>query len=723
MSKLKDFVKNVFWHISPTYRRTELLLKEVKNLSDLQHSAIKKTSSVILKQEEELNGLKLSLSDHMSSVESLWGKVCEHEYGLDGLKSHLTVQVSNIEMFVDRFGKLEKKFNTKKVETVKDKIIWGTGDMAKHAFEHFTRDSLSHVICFVDTKDSGYVFCGKPVISYAEFAKMHSKYDVIVCTFDVNEYLRYLGDADVANFTIWQEHFALSAEKKENIVFDILRKFDVVNSKRKIIYGKYNRDIAFRYYGRDAIYAFVNDVATTDTRYMDKPIIVTADLVLLQDEYDIVICSKDHEEVSELLREMGIYKFNNSILLSYYTERNRDVRFRQSKHNISDPDTFLALKGSLRCPEILNEIRQVDFIENPQLLDSYQKHLKMLSRRVLTKKASKHRGTTSRNIDENLLYGKLQAFADYAGIESFNIWDFPAITHGYAIHNAHADKGKNIRLDWTSILGAGLKMKDVYHENCRDCMYFAVGPFFHYVKPFYSDAEFMTKKIAQGRNLTVFPSHSSLKVKKTVSDVNDFVTKVFEEAKQFDSVTVCVYFADYDSELVQQLEQRGAKVVTAGFSYDSSFMPRLKSIIMLSDAILTNSLGSHINHALSLNRPVKFITQKTKDLSIHKTYSKELIADSYLVYLQSLLETPDYRISEELLEAFDPTTGFNLVKSKEEIAAIFDLSKRIIETADFKMDKFISSMRHTFFDLSRATSEKEKLQYRLMKEALPDNYD
>jgi len=599
------------------------------------------------------------------------------------------------------------------------KIIVGTGDMAERAFAHYTRDKLNLVFCFTNLDENSTEFCGKPVIPFDEFVKIHKKYDVIIAIFDVREILPILDDVQITNFTVWQEHMTMSASEHEAIVFDKLREFDKKDQRKKIIYSFEGfQDIAYRYYGRRNVFAFADDTRF-ETTYMGIDVLHTHQLVELQQDYDIVVCSRNYERISDYFAKMGIENYKKSIVMRYYYEKQNDVRFRNASSNISNPDVYMALKGSIHDVKVKNELKVLDFIENPDLLNTYTEHLIKLSRRVGGKSKPDSALTASRNILENFVYGNFESFADYADVKA-KLWEFPAITHGYALLDAY---GYPIVLNWQSVLGTGLKIKDIYHDISRDCMYFAVGPFFHYVKPFYDDAEYAKKKKKLGRNLTVFPAHTILSHTQ-IYDENDFFNKVFEEAKQFDSLTVCTYFMDYNSEIIQRFKAEGAKIVTAGFHFDTSFMPRSKSIFMLSDAVLTNSLGSHVNHALSLNKPVKFISQEIESIGrVHNNEATKTAMENARAHLQSVLETPDYCITKEQIEAFDPTTGFNLVKSREEIAAIFDLSKRIIETADYKIDKFVDSMRHTYFELSNATSEKEQLQYKLMKDALPDNYE
>ena len=626
--------------------------------------------------------------------------------------------VQQNEVLLARLSRIEDKLKTTSAAAKsKKKIIFGTGDMAKRAFNHYARDNMMDVFCFADLGEGGTEFCGKPVISFDEFTQIHKKYDVIIAVFDVREILPALDDALISKFTVWQEHLTMSACEFESVTFDRLSLLEKNDERKKIIYGFDGlQDVAFRYYGSDNVYAFADDTAS-GTAYMNKDVLHTRQLAALQKEYDIVVCSKNCDKTFNYFSQNKITQYRKSILVSYYFERKNDVRFAGNA-TLYNPINYLELEESTRSPKVNEELKSLDFIENPGLLNSYADHLIRTTRRVggLTRQNSAF--TATRNIGENFAYGNFEAFSDYAGVKAEH-WAFPAITHGYAVLDAY---GYPVRLNWRSVLGAGPKIKAIYHEISRDCMYFAVGPFFHYIKSFYDDEKLAQLKEAQGKNLTVFPVHTVVSHSQTY-DIDAFIKRVFEEAKQFDSLTVCTYFFDYNTEVIQRLKAGGAKIVTAGFNFDTSFMSRLKTIFLLADAVLTNTLGSHVNHALSLNKPVKLIRQEVVSSCRHHNNDATKIAmKNAQSHLQSVLETSDYRITKKQIEAFDPITGFNLVKSKEEITALFDLSGRIIMNADFKHDKFVASMRDTYIELSKATSEAEQLQYRLMKDALPNNY-
>jgi len=296
-----------------------------------------------------------------------------------------------------------------------------------------------------------------------------------------------------------------------------------------------------------------------------------------------------------------------------------------------------------------------------------------------------------------------------------NYYEAPAVSHGYRTIEIP------YKLMWHNLIEPGMLNKRSVHNSSRDCLCFVVGPYFHYVDPFYDDEEFFSYKKRIGRNLTVFPVHS-VAAGNVEYDTEEFVGAVLEEAKNYDSITVCAYYTNHNSKTVELFKANGAKIVSAGYSSDTSFVKRLKTIILLADAVVTNGLGSHINHALSVDRPVKIISQHIRMFTPYENSVLRNVHNSKLIQ-QTVLETDGYHITREILDAYEPATGFTQTKTKEELGAIFDLSKRIIQNCGYLRSKQIDGIRQAYRDLQFASSHEEKLQFRLMREALPIDYD
>lgn len=137
-----------------------------------------------------------------------------------------------------------------------------------------------------------------------------------------------------------------------------------------------------------------------------------------------------------------------------------------------------------------------------------------------------------------------------------------------------------------------------------------VGPYIHYAKPLLTEIYHAQLKEELGRILLVFPFHS---IDGVLSDFDseEFLAIIDEKRKGFDTVMVCLYFKDILLGRNKKYIDKGYKVTTAGHINDAFFLNRLKSIIELSDAIISNEVGSYIAYAHYLKKNIQLVRQKT----------------------------------------------------------------------------------------------------------------
>jgi len=133
-----------------------------------------------------------------------------------------------------------------------------------------------------------------------------------------------------------------------------------------------------------------------------------------------------------------------------------------------------------------------------------------------------------------------------------------------------------------------------------------IGPYIKYAEPLYNSKEILSERKKLGKTLVVFPSHSIESVHANYN-ILAFIKYIrdFKEKYKFQSVVVCMYWKDIELDNHKQYELSGFKIATAGHFYDSNFLSRLKTILLLSDAMLTNSVGTHVGYSVSLHKPVK----------------------------------------------------------------------------------------------------------------------
>lgn len=133
-----------------------------------------------------------------------------------------------------------------------------------------------------------------------------------------------------------------------------------------------------------------------------------------------------------------------------------------------------------------------------------------------------------------------------------------------------------------------------------------IGPYIKYTEPLYSLEKAKSEKDKLGKTLVVFPSHSieSVQANYNISKFIEYI-EIFKKNYDFQSVIVCMYWKDIELDSHKRYEQAGYQIATAGHSYDRNFLSRLKTILLISDAMLTNSVGTHVGYSISLDRPVK----------------------------------------------------------------------------------------------------------------------
>ena len=591
----------------------------------------------------------------------------------------------------------------------RQKILYGTGAMGKRAYEHYTKDEPNAVYCFADTYKHGQKYMGLPVISIKELAAIQGNFDIVICVWDLFDLLLDFDDEKIYSFEIWNDDDGWYVQKRKLVELCVNRR-KVESAKKcqkKILYGAgdVGGDV-YKCLGDEAVYAFA-DKSKAGESYFGKQVLHPSELMNLQYDYEIIISIfKDFYQAAEYLASLGVEVFT---FLEFDDVRLMDKAFLDAVYCNATFDS-----------RVIGTLKDLDFIEYPDLVyDYYDKHIRQSRKRLdpLHSPERKWKHCMKRYLLENLMYGKFDELAKYAG-RSLEYYEAPAVVHGYPSFECD-----DVVMDWVSTMFTGELYKKAHHDAYPDCLFFTIGPFFHYTEPFYSDEKILEMKKRQGRNLTAFPMHNNALIKFEYN-TKEFVKKVLEEAKQFDSLTVAVYFMNHDDEVVHLFRAEGAKIVSPGFFTDPSFIRRLKTIMLLSDAIVINRQGSAIPHAISLGKPIKLLPQ---DLKFRSMFYDESSMRATCLNLDApitkVLIRDDYCITQEMLELYEPIIGFCHIRTREEMGAIFDLSKKLVQNCDYKKSRYIDSIRQTYRSLQNARTADEKLQFRLMREALPEDYD
>ena len=264
----------------------------------------------------------------------------------------------------------------------------------------------------------------------------------------------------------------------------------------------------------------------------------------------------------------------------------------------------------------------------------------------------------------NDFYGDAFILKRYAGLPE---------TYSTKLAIAHAPQPPGN--DWHLDLDAALPGYCVASEPARQAAklarpgkeVFAVGPLIAYARPIWGPAQAAALKSRLGKSLLCFLPHSTHHIK-VGYDLDSCLDALEQHGKAFNSVTVAIYWKDYDDELALRLSARGFHCVTAGHIYDKFFLDRLLSYLLLSDAVLCFGYVSACAYAAYLGRMIKIVATAKGHTATPKmlaTLSKNrffpLVEKSFREFAQ---------LSQAQYELLDAIGGFNEVKTPRELRNI-----------------------------------------------------
>lgn len=169
---------------------------------------------------------------------------------------------------------------------------------------------------------------------------------------------------------------------------------------------------------------------------------------------------------------------------------------------------------------------------------------------------------------------------------------------------------------------------------------YKLGPHIEYVDSLLDEKELNTLKAELGTVLLAIPTHS-IESHKLEFDYEGWISEIKKIGKDYDTIIVNVYFQDVVFGRHKHYLDAGLRVVTSGHRSDMNFLPRLKSIIMLSDMTMSNRYSTPVGYCLHLNKPHYIYQQemefKTTEeaLEFHantKINKEEKYADAFNVY-------------------------------------------------------------------------------------------
>jgi hypothetical protein len=279
----------------------------------------------------------------------------------------------------------------------------------------------------------------------------------------------------------------------------------------------------------------------------------------------------------------------------------------------------------------------------------------------------------SHPIIDNNLYGLNEILCKYAGIPTANHKIF--FEHGMIFGSLVQNQAKN------SFVQQVLTYSD-YRENYLSGLnkkILKIGHYIHYADDLIEESRLRDIKEKLGHVMLIFPSHS-IKALMVKYDFTELLEQIKLLRKEFDTVIVCLYWKDVQLGRAKIYEDAGCKVVTAGHFYDKYFLPRLKSIINLSDATMSNNIGTHTGYCIYLNKPHYIYSQPIKVEPIIKSKMNDELSqrssldwDEYNKAKDRLVDTFrqfSHTITEQQYDLTSHVWGFDYIRNQQELKDI-----------------------------------------------------
>ncbi len=217
---------------------------------------------------------------------------------------------------------------------------------------------------------------------------------------------------------------------------------------------------------------------------------------------------------------------------------------------------------------------------------------------------------------------------------------------------------------------------------------YVIGPYILYADSILKGDEFNKIKSKLGTTLLVVPSHGLEKIHKEYSQdlLIEYIISVSKEY-EIDTILVSLYFADIE-RYAKYYERMGWQIVCSGYRTDTDFLNRQRTIMEISDYVITNNVGTHIGYAVALNKPVSFFRQDI----VTKALDGETVK-----HLDPFEGTPlSERNKNEIIDAFngfhtritdiqynviDKYWGLSKHQTPEEIKYVFEMMDKIWKTS------------------------------------------
>lgn len=321
------------------------------------------------------------------------------------------------------------------------------------------------------------------------------------------------------------------------------------------------------------------------------------------------------------------------------------------------------------------------FIHNNSL--SERARMPLTSIVPLSQKISMFAPFTNEIHQPNDWYGHASNLKTYLGLEKNYQFKF-ILEHGLYL-NDQVDN-LDVEADLPTIITYSdyrLKILREYRPNM-----FSIGPFIHYAKSYLTDGEIEKEKKRLGESLLFFPAHST-PVIGFEYDIKKLCRKIKKIAGDR-TVRICLYWKDILLGRHKTYQDFGFECVTAGHMLDPLFLPRLKSLISISDLTASNIVSSHVGFCIYMNKPHIVISEELKmktSRNWNKRINEGFKSEGYVEVLEEFSKL-NYKITQKQKNLITKYWGSDRTRTKAELKKIILQTEKLYK--EFKSDHILT---------------------------------
>ena len=272
------------------------------------------------------------------------------------------------------------------------------------------------------------------------------------------------------------------------------------------------------------------------------------------------------------------------------------------------------------------------------------------------------------NVFYNGTYGVAGELLEYAGECAKETCLTCPIEHGLTITNKFVTAAEHLNNSKYIITNSVFNEQKI--NRISDKKVIKIGPYIAYAKGTIIGEEMAMLKKKYGKTLLIIPTHG-IKGYENRFDMEGFIREIHNVAVGFDTVIVCMYYYDILRKQHIPYKNAGFKIVSAGNSASSFFMSRLRSILELSDAVMSNEYTTGLQYAIYLDKPVyiyktQLIWKNTSHNNVDK-FDSEMRCMENWYKLQELCDDPNFGRIKEQKEWGKYMFGIDLVMNNNEL--------------------------------------------------------